>query len=55
MIRRNMILWIIGFRFGMDCIVLDWGYVWFSMVIMFSLNFYTKISIHILTWKIIIG
>jgi len=22
---------------------------------MFSLNFYTKISVHVLTWKIIIG
>jgi len=50
MIRRNMIPWSIGFRFSME-----WGYVWFSMVIIFSLNFYTKISIHILTWKIIIG
>jgi len=49
MIRRNLIPWSIGFRFCMH-----WGYDWFSMVIMFSLNFYTKISIHILTWKIII-
>jgi len=50
MIRRNMILWFIGFRFG-----IHWVYVWISMVMMFLLNFYTKISIHILTWKIIIG